>query len=366
VSLSGPFLFDPRAFWGDEDVKLLSWSQIGVYLALLSHQWEEGDIPEDRRRARAAIAGGEREKVPDADLDAVFPFFGPVNGEPGRLRNERLHEEREAWKAKKAKRSAAGKASGAARRRASAEQTGATDEQMPNTCSADVEQVPNRSVSSSSSGSVSSSVSAPNVARPRDPDPGLDEPSTWALQAWEAHVRYGGTPHVVARPQDLEILERWENLGLPVELAVDVVRRCGEQFHRNRTDGDHIGSLKFYRAHIGKAVGEWKRRPEVQERERKAAMTPEQRAKEEEIMAQLRAESDRYEEDARAELAQGRAEERARRAAAERQRQEEIRELQEAADRRMDERRKAVREDTPSPDLETARRRALAAMEGSR
>lgn len=176
MSLSGPFLFDPRAFWGDEDVKLLSWSQIGVYMALLSHQWEEGDIPEDRRRARAAIAGGEREKVPDADLDAVFPFFGPVPGEPGRLRNERLHEEREAWKAKKAKRSAAGKASGAARRRASAEQAGALAEQEPNMCSTDVEHMPNRSSSSSSSSSVSGSEKRRARKRAADEDVGSSLP----------------------------------------------------------------------------------------------------------------------------------------------------------------------------------------------
>jgi hypothetical protein len=184
--------------------------------------------------------------------------------------------------------------------------------------------VPNRSVSSSSSGSSSGSL--PNVAR-ASPDPDLDELSSWALEVWEAHVLYGQTPHVVARPQDLEILERWERLGLPVEIAVDVVRRCGEQFHRGRTDGDYIGSLNFYRAHIGKAVGEWKRLPSVQEEDRRAAMTPEDRAKEEKIMAQLRAESERYEEAERAERAQERADELARKAAAERQRQENIREL---------------------------------------
>jgi uncharacterized protein YdaU (DUF1376 family) len=118
VSLRDPFLFDQRKFWADEDVLMLDWRHVGLYMRLLSVQWEEGTIPADRRRLRAVLAGGLRGEVTDEDLDAVLVFF--EEAAESRLGNAGMEEDRAAWLAKKeahADRSrAGGKASGKSRR----------------------------------------------------------------------------------------------------------------------------------------------------------------------------------------------------------------------------------------------------------
>ena len=39
--------FDFHAFFTDEKVKMMTNSQVGMYLKLLAHQWQEGSIPND-------------------------------------------------------------------------------------------------------------------------------------------------------------------------------------------------------------------------------------------------------------------------------------------------------------------------------
>ena len=47
MSQTGAFLFDPRRFWGDSRVRKMTGEQIGLYMKLLSLQWENGDLPTD-------------------------------------------------------------------------------------------------------------------------------------------------------------------------------------------------------------------------------------------------------------------------------------------------------------------------------
>jgi len=55
-----PMLIDLPQFWDCEDVHLMSYEQVGVYWALLSHQWQEGSIPRDARRIAVILCRGAR------------------------------------------------------------------------------------------------------------------------------------------------------------------------------------------------------------------------------------------------------------------------------------------------------------------
>lgn len=123
MSLSGPMLFDPRAFWGDEEVMMMTVPQVFAYLRLLSRQWENGSIPADPERIAALLSEGPR-RFTAADVvgeggtmesPAEGSLWGGLRGcyasvEGGlRLHNARLNEEREEWIAKREKASEAGK-----------------------------------------------------------------------------------------------------------------------------------------------------------------------------------------------------------------------------------------------------------------
>lgn len=131
MSLAGPFMFDPRAFWGEEHVRLMSDSQVCAYLKILSLQWENGDVPADPHRLACLMSEGARsytaaDIVGEARLEArrEGTLEAPLQGSlwhglqpcfkvaSGRFFNERLAEEREAWVERKAALSAGGKKGG--------------------------------------------------------------------------------------------------------------------------------------------------------------------------------------------------------------------------------------------------------------
>jgi hypothetical protein len=105
VSLSGPFLFDPRAFWGDENVKMMNGEQVAAYLRLLSHQWEEGTVPAEPRKLAVIVNDGARAHTPDQFVREVWPAlngcFEQDTNDGERLVNPRLASERESWLKKK-------------------------------------------------------------------------------------------------------------------------------------------------------------------------------------------------------------------------------------------------------------------------
>ncbi len=141
-------LLDPRAFLGDEDVRMMTERQAWAYLRLLMHQWEEGSIPACSRRLSAILTEGLRVVTPDdivgrmpdestgdpsvelvaqlapgtlqAPLEGglwagLKPCFDEVPGDPSRLRNPRTHREREVWVAKQKRMQAGGRKGGEAR-----------------------------------------------------------------------------------------------------------------------------------------------------------------------------------------------------------------------------------------------------------
>lgn len=83
------FPFYYRDFFDDEKVQLMSNAQVGMYLRLLAHQWQEGSLPNDPTAlSRLALAGpGEEEGM----LALVRVCFAK-NGRVKRLLNLRLEQ----------------------------------------------------------------------------------------------------------------------------------------------------------------------------------------------------------------------------------------------------------------------------------
>ena len=101
MSQDGSYLFDPSAFWTDEDVEWMTYQQVGMYKRLMWHQWQNGSIPTDPSKLARLLCRG-----PEVfDRTSIAPLLGPliapfdqVPGEPGRMRQKRLHETREEWR----------------------------------------------------------------------------------------------------------------------------------------------------------------------------------------------------------------------------------------------------------------------------
>ena len=92
------FLFYHRDFWSSEAVELMSYEEVGLYLYLLSRQWESGSIPSDANALRTLC----RRNAGDLDsaLQTVLKCF--EKSAPGRLQNRRLEFERARLDAKTA------------------------------------------------------------------------------------------------------------------------------------------------------------------------------------------------------------------------------------------------------------------------
>lgn len=100
------FLFHVRDFWTSEAVELMSFEEVGVYLFLLSRQWETGSIPSDANALRTLC----RRTAGDIDgaLRTVLKCFEDAGN--GRLQNRRLEFERARLEEKSGKASASAKA----------------------------------------------------------------------------------------------------------------------------------------------------------------------------------------------------------------------------------------------------------------
>ncbi|MCP4656758.1 MAG: hypothetical protein GY856_15200 [bacterium] len=131
----GPMLLDLPYFWESEDVQMMTYEQVGVYWALLSHQWQEGSIPRDARRIAVILCRGARRvtladlvgapRIVEAPLEgslrappegtleasleaplegslwaALRTCFEPHPEDDSRLVNPRLHSQREDWRNK--------------------------------------------------------------------------------------------------------------------------------------------------------------------------------------------------------------------------------------------------------------------------
>lgn len=115
------FIFNPAAFFGSEKVRSMTYEEIGVYVALLRHQWENGDLPADPRGLSVLLNEGAHSASIDKMKEMLSGPLGRcfvVEGE--RMKNLRLFDEREAWLSKHGKFSESGAKGGAKSRRGKA------------------------------------------------------------------------------------------------------------------------------------------------------------------------------------------------------------------------------------------------------
>jgi len=105
------FPFYGSDFFESESVKMMTWEERGIYLALLWHAWVHGSIPADLELVRRIVGLNQEE------MREKWKIIGRcwVQGEPGRLVNRRLEDVRAARARYRERRSAAGKAGNNAR-----------------------------------------------------------------------------------------------------------------------------------------------------------------------------------------------------------------------------------------------------------
>jgi hypothetical protein len=109
MSLSGAIQLDPRRFWGDINVRRMDVWGVGVYWAILCHQWENGNVPADPADLAVILTAGafrpdaERLAAELADGGLLAAVLEEDPDAPGCLRNPALHDQREEWRAKKAR-----------------------------------------------------------------------------------------------------------------------------------------------------------------------------------------------------------------------------------------------------------------------
>jgi len=99
-------LFHVRDFWTSEAVELMTFEEVGVYVFLLSRQWETGSIPSDANALRTLCRRNATNL--EAALRTVLRCFDDVGN--GRLQNRRLEFERTRLEEKSGKASASAKA----------------------------------------------------------------------------------------------------------------------------------------------------------------------------------------------------------------------------------------------------------------
>lgn len=135
-----------------ETVRVMNFAARGIYQALLDMQWENESIPESPDQCRRLIGCDAEEWAAfEPFLDQCFPI-----GEDGRRRNPRTAHERHETELRWEKQRLAGQASGKSRSKGKpapsqakaeperkASDPKASDEQMLNGCSTDVEQALN-------------------------------------------------------------------------------------------------------------------------------------------------------------------------------------------------------------------------------
>lgn len=88
------FKFYPQEFMGDENVQLMGPAELGIYIAMLCHQWKAGAVPDDPKMV-ARICRGTPDQVEEA-WTLIRPCFEPDGERDGYIVQPRLEKERAA------------------------------------------------------------------------------------------------------------------------------------------------------------------------------------------------------------------------------------------------------------------------------
>jgi uncharacterized protein YdaU (DUF1376 family) len=109
--------FNFHAFFTDEKVKVMTNSQVGMYLKLLAHQWQEGSLPKDRDGLMAIVGISDESGQECEQMIAVIKACFQRNGTEERLMNPHLEEMRATQIERYTKLSQAGRLGGIAKAR---------------------------------------------------------------------------------------------------------------------------------------------------------------------------------------------------------------------------------------------------------
>lgn len=146
------FQFYAADYLADADVQLLTSSQEGVYIRLLSYCWREGSIPEVPEVAQMLC---KRDSLLN-DVEHVLKTFFVSGKESGRLVNPRLEKERKKQDAFRKQKSEAGRKSGQSRRKSAEHTLNDRSDSVRTESEQNDDSVRTKSNSSSSSSSSSS------------------------------------------------------------------------------------------------------------------------------------------------------------------------------------------------------------------
>lgn len=100
------YLWYPRDFDMDEEVKLMTYEEEGIYRRLLDHQWFHDGLPADVKQIARLVP-----KVPERRFLKVWPAMAmKFHLRDGRMVNPKLEKVRLEFRSFKAAKAAAGKA----------------------------------------------------------------------------------------------------------------------------------------------------------------------------------------------------------------------------------------------------------------
>ena len=168
------FQFYPADFLADGDLEVLDLDALGAFWRLVCFEWREVGLPNDQRKLRK-LAGADAGEWPRI-WEQIEHLFNERDGRLFQSGSDKKRKKQADFRAKKA---AAGRASGKARREQAVNRSGTPREQKSNT--RPTRTPTNANPSSSSSFSSSSSRKAENRAREarRPTEPPEEQLRTW-------------------------------------------------------------------------------------------------------------------------------------------------------------------------------------------
>lgn len=228
-SNSPAFQFYPADFLADEHVALMSLAARGAYITLLCYCWREGSIPAETDKL-ARLCGVDSNAM--AELMAeLSPCFSSAIGEPSRLINLRLYEEKEKQENHRKERALAGQKGAEKRwkrRRKSIEtKVGAAEDSLANV-------LPMAKNGSSSSSSSSSSNNNKDMASKLADSPNHKASVDEIFTYWQSRCDHPGAKLTAERKT--KIIGRLKD-GYSVDQIKTAIDGCASsRFHRGENE----------------------------------------------------------------------------------------------------------------------------------
>lgn len=220
-SNSPAFQFYPADFLADEHVALMSLAARGAYITLLCYCWREGSIPADTAKL-ARLCNVDSSTM--AELMAeLSPCFSSAIGEPSRLINLRLHEERKKQECYRKERALAGQKGAEKRWKAARKSVQKQVDAAQDSLAKVLPMAKNGSSSSSSS-----------TNKNTDGKPSESESVKEVFAYWQSRLDHPGAKLTAERKR--KIVNRLED-GYTLEQIKTAIDGCASSpFHRGDND----------------------------------------------------------------------------------------------------------------------------------